>query len=259
MASGDRIGPTASRVVLPTEQRPMGAPVVHAPSLPSMESVGSVKTVLRNAALPLMSASTSIGTRGESVMEEWHSMTALPPSPGTGPQKPKEAQAAPSAEEAYVRLELQFANGRLSVIGLKEVPGPLSIPSAVIQGHVYEVLIGDQQIALGSIPDVGVRRAFANRDVPDPQGKHRFIQETSFEFFARIPKVLATKENLPKMTVVLHNVRQAPDRLVPATAVQHQPGVEAVEVARLSGIIPDQVPAAVRVQLDRIVSDNITP
>jgi hypothetical protein len=259
MASGDRIGPTASRIVLPTEQRHMGAPVVHAPGLPSMEGVGAVKTVLRNAALPLMGAGVTIGTRNEGVMEEWHSMTALPPRPAMGPQMPKEAKAAPAAEEAYVRLELQFANGRLSIIGLKEVPGPLAAPSAVIQGHVYEVLIGDQQIALGSIPDVGVRRAFANRDVPDPQGKHRFIHETSFEFFARIPKVHATTENLPKMTVVLHNVREAPDRLVPATAVQQQPGVDAVEVARLSGIILAQVPAAVRVQLERIVSDNKTP
>jgi hypothetical protein len=88
------------------------------------------------------------------------------------------------------------------------------------------VLLDDQQIALGSIPDVGLRRAFANRDVPGPEGKHRFIQVPAFDFFVRIPKAHVSDANLPKLTIVLHNVRQAPDRLVPATALQRQSGIE---------------------------------
>lgn len=38
---------------------------------------------------------------------------------------------------------------------MKEVPGLLGLPSAVTRGYAYEVLIDDQQVALGSVPDVG--------------------------------------------------------------------------------------------------------
>lgn len=259
MAIPEQTWPAGLRAGLPTEQRPMGAPVVHAPGLPSMERVGEVKTVLRNTALPLMGTDASADTRGENLMAGVHAMANVPPWSGQGPQKPKEGQVGPAPSDGYVRVEFHVENGQLSVIGVREVPGPLAIPSAVIHGLVYEVLIGDQQIALGSLPDVGLRRAFANRDVPGPEGKHRFVQVPSFDFFARIPKVYVSRENLPRMTVVLHNVRQAPHRVAPGTALQKQSDIETIEIARLSGVRPEQLPAVVRPLFEKILNDNRTP
>jgi hypothetical protein len=251
MASQDETLPPDLAAV----QRPMGAPIVNAPELPSMEAVGQVKTVLRNTLLPLMGTESSTAT-GENLMTKVQDMSQTPPSPGQGLQKPGSKHAGPSPSDGYVRVELHFANNQLSVIGAREVEGPLTTPSAVINGSAYEVLLGDQQIALGSIPDVGLRRAFANRDVPDPEGKHRFIQVPSFDFFVRIPKAYISAVNLPRLTILLHNVRQAPDRLAPGAALQRQSGVETAEVARLSGLSLERLPAEVRPLFEKILSDN---
>ena len=223
-----------------------------------IEAVGPVTTVLRNAA-PAVDERRSATAPRRKPHGKVQAMTDTPPSSGPGPQKPKADRAAPSPTEAYVRLELHSANGRFSVIGSNEVPGPLSIPSAVIHGLAYEVLLDDRQIALGSIPDVGLRRAFANRDVPGPEGKHRFIQVPAFDFFVRIPKAHVSDANLPKLTIVLHNVRQAPDRLVPATALQRQSGIETTEVARLSGLSLEKLPPAVRPLFEKALQDNKPP
>jgi hypothetical protein len=233
-----------------------GAPIVNAPGLPFMEDVGKVKTVLRNSLLPTMGADFPAAPTGENLMTKIGDMSETPPWPGQGPQRPKPDQAAPSPTEGYIRVEIHAANGQLSVIGASEVPGPLTIPSAVINGFAYEVLVDDQQIALGSIPDVGLRRAFANRDVPGPEGQHRFIQVPTFDFFVRIPKAHVSDANLPKLTVVLHNVRQAPDRLAPATALQRQDGVETIEVARLSGLSLEQLPPAARPLFEKVLQEN---
>jgi hypothetical protein len=239
-----------------TEQRPMGAPIVNAPGLPLMEPPGRVTTVLRNSLLPAMGADFAAGPSEENVMTKVQAMYETPPSSGQGPQRPKTDEAASPPTEGYIRVEIHAANGQLSVIGASEVAGPLRIPSAVINGLAYEVLLDDQQIALGSIPDVGLRRAFANRDVPSPEGKHRFIQVPAFDFFVRMPKAHVSDTNLPKLTIVLHNVRQAPDRLVPAVALQSQSGVETIEVARLSGLSLDRLPVEARPLFEKVLKDN---
>jgi hypothetical protein len=239
-----------------TEQRHMGAPIVNAPGLPMMEAIGRVTTVRRNSLLPTMGTDFAAAPTGENLMTKVQAMSDTPPWSGQGPQKPKADQTAPSSTEGYVRVELHSANGQLSVVGASEVPGPLTIPSAVINGLAYEVLLDDQQIALGSIPDVGLRRAFANRDVPGPEGKHRFIQVPAFDFFVRIPKAHVSDANLPKLTIVLHNVRHAPDRLVPATALQRQSGIETTEVARLSGLSLEKLPPTVRPLFEKALQDN---
>ncbi|SIT39326.1 hypothetical protein BN2475_190188 [Paraburkholderia ribeironis] len=241
--------------VLPNEQKPMGAPVVHAPGLPFMESVGEVRTVLRNMALPLMAADAATEVSGEHLMEKAGTMSEMPPSHNSGPQRASEV-TMPTRSDGYLRLEVRFENGKLSVIGAKIVPGALTNPTALIQGKAYEVLIADQQISVGSLPDVGVRRAFANRDVPGPEGKHRFVQVPAFEFFVRVPTVHITAENLSKMNVILYEVRETPDRLVPTLAMQKQPGVEAMEVVRVSGIQLESIPEVVRLQLEAIIDEK---
>jgi hypothetical protein len=128
--------------------------------------------------------------------------------------------------------------------------------SAVIRGYAYEVLLDEQQIALGSVPDVGIRRAFANRDVEGPQGKHYFIKVPTFDFFVRISKSDVSSAALPKLNIVLHKVEDAPDRITSLEALQKQPGVKAVEVGRLAGIKLEDLPPAVRPHLEQILDET---
>ena len=153
-------------------------------------------------------------------------------------------------------MEVHLENGNLSLVGVKEVPGPLVMPSAVIHGYAYEVVLGDQQIALGSLPDVGVRRAFANRDVPDPQGKHHIVSVPAFDFFVRVPQGHISAATLPKLTIALHKVEDAPGRFTSLSTLARQPGVKTVEVGRLAGIKMEQLPQALRSHLEHILERN---
>jgi hypothetical protein len=158
-------------------------------------------------------------------------------------------------ESGYVRLTVRLENGQLSVTDAKQVPGPLAMPSSVVHGYAYEVLLDDQQVALGSIPDVGVRRSFANRDVPGPEGKHHFAKIPTIEFSVRIPKSYFSTRNLPKLNIVLHDVREAPDRFTSLAPLQKQTGVNTVEVSRLAGIRLEQVSPTVRPALEQILRE----
>jgi hypothetical protein len=156
----------------------------------------------------------------------------------------------------YVRVKVRLEKGQLSVIDLKQVPGPLAMPSGITRSYVYEVLLDEQQIALGSLPDLGVRRSFANRDVPGPEGKHHFAKLSTLEFFVRIPKGYVSTANLPKLNLVLHDVQDAPHRLTSLTPLQKQAGVRAVEVARLAGIRLEQLSPTVRPHLEEILRET---
>jgi hypothetical protein len=180
------------------------------------------------------------------------------PPVSTLPEKPQQpiSQPAPTETGGYVRMEVHYDNGRLSVVGVKRVPGPLGMPSGVIRGYVYEVLLNNQEIGLGSLPDVGVQRAFANSTVEGPQGKHHFGKLPTFDFFVRIPAAYVNTDNLSKLQVVLHNVEDAPDRLTSLGPLGTQSGVKATEVGRLAGIQLEQLSPAVRPEFERIVSGN---
>jgi hypothetical protein len=144
-------------------------------------------------------------------------------------------------------------NGRLTIVGVHEVAGPLALPATVARGYVYEALIGDQQIALGSLTDVAVKRSFANIDVPGPEGKHRVFPQSSFNFFVRIARAHLTESILPHLHVLLHNVTEAPDKLQPLVPLLQQPGVRAVQIARLSGIRLETLPSEDRPQWDNLI------
>jgi hypothetical protein len=116
------------------------------------------------------------------------------------------------------------------------------------------VLLNDQQVALGSLPDVGVRRAFANRDVPDLQGKHCLIKVPTFDFSVRIPNGHFVTANRPQRDIVLHNVAEAPDRFTSLAPLEKQPGVKTTEVGRFAGINLEQLSPSVRPTLQQILS-----
>jgi hypothetical protein len=236
------------------EQRPKGGPVALRPHRPTMEKIGEVVTVHRDASLPLMAAAhqpVEIGS--DRVMEKFDGAARPAPQHDGGAQKPRD-QHAQASPEGYVRLQLHYNDGNLSVIGAKSVDGPLLNPAAVIEGYAYDVMIGERQISLGSIPDVGGRRAFANRDVTGREGKHRFFRVSEFDFFVRIPYANFTAEDLPRLKIVLQKVQNAPGRLTPGVAIARHAEVEAEEVARLSGVSLEATPEPVRAQLRDILN-----
>lgn len=235
------------------EQRSKGGLVALHPHRPTMERVGEVVTVHRSASLPLMAADHPAEIRGDRLMEKFDGAARPAPQHGGGAQKPRD-QHAQASSEGYIRLELHYDDGKLSVVGAKSVDGPLLNPAAVIEGYAYDVLIGERQVSLGSIPDVGGRRAFANRDVPGREGKHRFFPVAEFDFFVRIPYANFTAEDLPRLNIVLQKVRNAPGRLTPGVAIARHAEVEAEEVARLSGVRLEATPEPVRAQLRDILN-----
>jgi len=245
--------PSGVRTGLPITQDPKLPPVVHSPHLPAMEKVGDVKALVHAAAaLPVMGSGAPLHTGGSGVMGEVPQRQAATHALALGPQSPKMTGDTVQAK-SYVRLQIHAARGKLSIAGVKEIAGPLALPTTVTRTNAYEVLIDDQQIALGSIPDVGIRRSFANRDVPGPEGKHHIARIPSFDFYARIPREHFTATNMPKMTVVLHQIHEAPDRFAPLVPLRRQNGVLSVEIGRVAGIRLDELPPALRPQFDALL------
>lgn len=239
---------------LPRRQSADAPPVVVNRDLPAMAAADKVKAEPKKAGQILMDAKVPFLGAGKDRMTQVPKTTTTTQPARLKPQEPLPT-ATKVATDGYVRLELHVEDGKLSVVGAHEVEGPLTIPTAVIQGHAYEVLAGDRRISLGSIPDTVGRHAFANANVAGPQSKHYFIPETTFNFFARIPKAEMRPEVLPEMSVVLHRVGTAPDKLSAVRLAKH-PGVETVELARLPGLTLDQLPQQVRPQFERILKEN---
>jgi hypothetical protein len=71
----------------------------------------------------------------------------------------------------------------------------------------------------------------------------------------RIPKSYVSTRNLPKLNIVLHDVREAPDRFTSLAPLQKQTGVNTVEVSRLAGIRLEQVSPTVRPALEQILRE----
>jgi hypothetical protein len=238
---------------LPKEQvaNAVSAVVVH-PELPQMIKLGT--------ALPAPQSTNKLPQMGQGPAPPQGARMAEvpathPPDVNMQNLKPQEAHpAAATPGESYVRLTVHSENGVLSVVDAHEVAGPVAIPGAVAHGLVYEAQINDQQVALGSIPDAGVQRSFANRDVPGKEGKHGIATRTSFDFHVRVPKAHLTATALPQLHIVLHEVKEAPDRLLTGDLLAKQPGVVTTEVGRLAGIRLQEVAAEARPRLQKILN-----
>jgi hypothetical protein len=245
----------ATRVNL-GEQQLNAAPIKLA-NIPDMEARGAVKTILQQPTLKAMAIDAPHVAVAQNVMAAVAPGVAThegPPNTAQlgGPNNPA-AQTPVSATDGYARVEMHSENGVLSVVGVHEVPGALVLPTTVAHGLVYEATVDDQQVALGSLPDAGLSRSFANADVPGPEGKHRVFTRPSFNFFVRIPKAQLTTAALPKLNIVLHRVTDAPERLTALTPLARQPGIQAVEVSRLPGLALEKLTPEVRPQLERLV------
>jgi hypothetical protein len=120
---------------------------------------------------------------------------------------------------------------------------------------VYEVTVGSERLSGGTVPDPGVRRAFAppaESRAPGVEG-HHVVQVPGYDFTARVPTTRVSSANLPDVQVAVYRleggqvVQPSVDRPLP-----EQVGHLVEEVARLRGIRLAELPTAVRAQFDRI-------
>ena len=116
-----------------------------------------------------------------------------------------------------VRLRLRITNGVASVISAHVVPGVLPAPERLDFGLAYEISVGSRRVAVGTVPDVGMRRSY-----PDPQGRagmggHHLQELESIEVNLRLPQREFSQTNLSKLHVQMFRMKSQPPA-VPITA-----------------------------------------
>ncbi|MGH2718380.1 MAG: hypothetical protein ACRDJU_07360 [Actinomycetota bacterium] len=255
-------------------QKEGAAPVIENSGLPAMPAVGTdlsaaatTKAAVGNPALRLVAAKGAMGSAqpptGGNLMGAVPDAGTLA-APGVGGKGGAEAggggargdqaalrvtpAAAPS--ESYVRMLISVSGSQVTVSQVAEVPGPLSDPSPLQGGLAYEVTLGDRSLRVGSIPDPGVRRAFASDQAPEQFREHFVVEVPDYEFTVRVPKQALAAADLPSVHVAVLQVD--PGQVIqPAgdkpLATQFPQLVK--EVTRLQGIRAETLPEPVRAAL----------
>ena len=160
------------------------------------------------------------------------------------------------APDGYVRLKIHMEEGKLSVTDVKEVPGPFITQTDVNLGYNYEVLTDEKSISLGFLPDVGIRRSFANIGIPGLERREYITVLPSFDFFVRVPKNQISEKTLPRMTITVLEVKQTPDVFLKGVPLTKQTGIISTEIGRMDGIKIDKVPKEVSSKFERILKEN---
>jgi hypothetical protein len=229
------------------EQQPEGAPVVEEAGLPRMDTDVRRPHGAREGAEMMGPAGKPSEQRMEPRPSDLTQRRYLPP------QQPRQVNKG-AQKESYLRLTMHAEDGTLTVVGAHEVEGPLDVPDMLITGLVYEVAIEDQRVSMGSLPDVGIVRSFANRDVPDPEGKHGFQQVSGFDFNVRIPRQALSPTALQHLRISLYRLHQAPKQSLRRETLRQQLSEEELsEVARLVGLPADRVAGPARAELERVL------
>jgi hypothetical protein len=170
----------------------------------------------------------------------------------------RKTRAAARRKDGYVRLRVRVtAGGRLSVVGAKAVEGELVEPRA--QGALaYEVTLGDERLASGGIPDVGVRRSFPDPEAKLPEMRGHHVEEVpTYEVNVRVPKAAVTVADLPKVDLALYRIKEGlPDEAASPALAAGAPVAprferELRQVARLKGIKPDRLAKPVADQVKK--------
>jgi hypothetical protein len=177
------------------------------------------------------------------------------PSPAhrLGEQRKAVVPSLAESPLSYVRLRLHFEGGRLSIVGVREVPGPLVVPDYVGTGLSYEVLAEGRRIGLGSLPDANSRRAFTNIDQKEAALGHNPTELDSYDFDVRVPRSELSPERLPQTQIHLHQIAAAPSAPLGPEPLRAQLPEVVKTVASLSSIDLGQVEPSARAELARIL------
>ena len=149
---------------------------------------------------------TSAGERQPTVNPE----QAAKPTQGRGEQqRPAER---PTSAQTHLHLVLRVsAAGKAEVVTATEVPGPASLSDDVIGDTFSVVAIGNQTIAVQSIPDPFETRSFAPRD--SPQQGHYIGRTQEALVVVKVPDTSLARTNLQSLTIRLY-------KLNPGTTIQ---------------------------------------
>ncbi len=160
-------------------------------------------------------------------------------------------------QEQYVRLRLRVEQDEVTVVGIHMVDGPLQLPERLYAGLAYEVVRDKKRIGLGTLPDVGMRRGFANPEGEGEQRGHAIFQSPSYEFTARIPRTEFSNWALPRININVYRVKgEAPSLPVQPTLLSTQ--FETLRpIAQLNGIRRATLSNELIEQLDQSIRDSI--
>lgn len=192
-------------------------------------------------------------------------MPKRPPETAAHPKGWRRAEQQKSGGHAmaesgvsYVRLRLHNEAGKLSIVGAKEVPGPLTVPDYVGTGLVYEVLADNRRIGLGSLPDPNGQRAFTNFDQPEAALGHNPTALKSYDFDVRVPSTELSAETLTNTSIQLHEVGAAPSERLAPQALAVQLGDAVRTLATLDSIKLNDMESSARGELASILETHPT-
>ena len=173
-----------------------------------------------------------------------------PGAPGTARGR---ASTGGRASESYLRMRMRVENGEMSVVDVREVEGPLSMPDNLPSGFVYEVTLGPKRVAVGSVPDLGEWRSFPSPSGPAELRVHHITSLPDAEFTMRIPREEVSLSALPKTEVALYQVKEpAGDRPIPrGLSLEAEFTNEIREIARLKGIMVNVLPKEAQKEIRR--------
>jgi hypothetical protein len=232
------------------EQQPEAAPVVEDERLPRMADIVEEPYEVREGAgrMPEVPPAAEGGKRRMDPRPSDTTQTAYMPM-----QQPRQ-QAAADRGESYLRLTVHNENGELTVVAAREVEGPLTVAETLPSGVAWDVSVGNRRIATGHVPDAGVVRAFANRDVAGPEGRHGFFEVSSFDFNVRIPRQEVAPDVLPHLRISLHRLHKAPEQPLGTEPLHQQLSEEEfAEIGHLEGLSGAQLAEPAQSELERIL------
>jgi hypothetical protein len=222
----------------PTMQTEGSEPVIENPKLPMMGDKPA-REPRAKAGLKLMEEKPKPVKGGKNLMAapplRKAGLTAAAKPPGD--QQEKKARPAKGKPESYLRMRVRVENGAMSVVSMKDVEGPLTMRDSLPGGFAYEVSLDQKQIAVGTVPDIGVWRG-----LPDPKGAkgmegHHITTQESVEFNVRVPREELSLAALPKTEIVLYQVKKdVSDQPIASRMFATAFSEELREVARLKGI-----------------------
>lgn len=206
------IGPVKT---LRMSRDPAAAPIIESPKLKAMKGTQAVSRRIGGKVLTMAASAEPV--TGDLLMKP------VPSKPAEAGDPPRREQAGAVAEAAQddgsnsVRLRLRITRGQVSVIDVHAVPGVAPAPERLDYGLVYEVRNGNRRVAIGSVPDVGMRRSY-----PDPQGRpgqegHHLQELESIEVNLRLPQREFSAAALPKLNVQLFRMKSQPATLAVAS------------------------------------------
>jgi hypothetical protein len=159
--------------------------------------------------------------------------------------------------DGYVRLQLHVSGDKVTVVGAKAVEGPLVQRPQLHGALAYDVTLGAKRIAVGSILDLGERRSFPNEDpkAPPEQRGHYISEVPVYDVNVRVPAGEVSVKSLPKLNIRLYRIKEEVDaRLAPPGPLGEHFTRELREVANVSGVKLEDVPAPNRAQVKKVLS-----